>query len=130
MVLIDYMQIVAMDKLRDKFAHVAEVSHGLKDLAREVQMPVIALEQLSRDLERRANKRPMMSDLRESGQIEQDAEVILFLYRDEVYNPDTSDKGVTEAIVGKNRDGSTGTVRMSFTGELMNFIELGVIANE
>lgn len=130
-IFLDYLQIVAMEKhQKDKFAHVGEVSRGLKELARELQLPIVALAQLSRDLERRANKRPMMSDLRESGQIEQDAEVIVFLYRDEVYNPDTPDRGVTEVIVGKNRDGATGTVRNSFHGELMTFSELGIADSE
>lgn len=128
LIVLDYLQIVAMDRQqRDKFAHVADVSRGLKELARELQLPVLALSQLSRDLEKRTNKRPMLSDLRESGQIEQDAEVIIFLYRDEVYNPDTHLKGVTEVIVGKNRDGPTGTVRMRFDGEHMSFSELGLV---
>jgi replicative DNA helicase len=130
-IMLDYLQIVSMDKQqKDKIAHVGEVSRGLKELARELQMPVVALAQLSRDLEKRTNKRPMMSDLRESGQIEQDAEVILFLYRDEVYNPDTPDKGITEVIVGKNRDGATGTVRNSFHGELMLFTEQGLMQGQ
>lgn len=125
-IMLDYLQIVAMEKhQKDKIAHVSEVSRGLKELARELRFPVVALAQLSRDLERRTNKRPMMSDLRESGQIEQDAEIILFLYRDEVYNPDTPDRGVTETIVGKNRDGETGTIRNAFHGELMTFTEMG-----
>jgi replicative DNA helicase len=130
-IMIDYLQIVAMESgQKDKFAHVGEVSRGLKELARELKVPVVALAQLSRDLERRANKRPMMSDLRESGQIEQDAEVIIFLYRDEVYNPDTPDRGITESIIAKNRDGATATVRETFHGEIMLFTEVGVTQGE
>lgn len=127
MLLIDYLQLIAAGNgSKDRNAHITEVSMALRSLARELNVPVVALSQLNRSLESRANKRPMMSDLRESGQIEQDAEIILFLYRDEVYNPDTPDKGVTEVIVGKNRDGATATVRMSFDAPTMRMQELGV----
>lgn len=125
-ILIDYLQLIASDKQNvDRQKHISEVSLGLKLLARQLRCPIIALSQLNRGLEQRANKRPMLSDLRESGQIEQDAEVILFLYRDEVYNPDTPDRGITEVIVGKNRDGETKTVKMSFEGATMRYRELG-----
>jgi replicative DNA helicase len=128
---IDYLQLITSDKPNaDRQKHVSEVSSGLKLLARELRCPVIALSQLNRSLEQRANKRPMLSDLRESGQIEQDAEIIMFLYRDEVYNPDTPEKGITEAIVGKNRDGETKTVKMSFEGATMRFRELGTHSHE
>lgn len=125
-ILLDYLQLVAQGKYQlDQTSHIREVSKGLKAMARELRCPVVALAQLSRDLEKRTNKRPMMADLRESGQIEQDSEVILFLYRDEVYNPDTPEKGITEVIIGKNRDGATGTVKMHFEGRVMRFTELG-----
>lgn len=124
-IIIDYLQLIAMTGGGDKRVHVAEVSAGLKLMARQLRCPVVALAQLSREVEKRTNKRPMLSDLGESGQIERDAEVIIFVYRDEFYNPDTPDKGVTEAIVGKNRDGETRTVKMGYYGATMTFTEMG-----
>lgn len=127
-IFVDYLQLVQAEdnrKFSDENAHIGYVSKGLKALARELRAPVVALAQLNRDLERRTSKRPVMADLRGSGQIEQDGSVIMFLYRDEVYNPDTPDKGVAEVIVGKNRDGATGTVRLGFHGATQLFTDTG-----
>lgn len=113
-IIVDYLQNLAAPDGVETKNHVGMVSNGLKGLARELGVPVIALSQLNRGLEQRANKRPVMSDLRESGNIEQDADVIMFLYRDEVYNPDTKEPGICEWIVAKQRDGAVGTVKLGF----------------
>lgn len=118
---VDYLQHVGRRDGEDEKSHASNVSRGLKGLARELKCPVVALSQLNRSLESRANKRPIMSDLRESGSIEQDADVIIFLYRDEVYNPETKDPGVAEWIVAKQRDGAIGTVRRPFTAPTGHF---------
>lgn len=116
---IDYLQLMSGGSKRydTKTLEIGEISKAMKGIAREMGIPVYLLSQLNRDLEKRTNKRPVMSDLRDSGAIEQDADVILFLYRDEVYNPDSTDKGVAEIIVGKQRNGPTGICRVGFLGD-------------
>lgn len=126
LVMIDYLQLMQVPGLSEnRTAEISEISRSLKGIAKEFNCPVVSLSQLNRSLEQRPNKRPVMSDLRESGAIEQDADVIAFVYRDEVYNTDNPDnKGLAELIIGKQRNGPIGTVHMAFIGKYTRFEDL------
>lgn len=125
LIMVDYLQLMSGSTPGDgRTQEISQISRELKTIAREYNCPVLALSQLSRNVEQRPNKRPVNSDLRDSGAIEQDADVIVFLYRDEVYNEDSQDKGIAEIIIGKQRNGPIGTCRLSFVGKYTRFENL------
>lgn len=125
LVVIDYLQLLqGSARAENRQQEIAEISRSLKALAKDLEVPVIALAQLSRSVEQRDKKRPIMSDLRESGSLEQDADIVMFIYREEYYKPDTEKKGIAEIIVGKQRNGPTGTVELAFLKEYTRFMNL------
>jgi len=131
MIMIDYLQLMRVAGATEgRTAEISEISRSLKAIAKEFNCPMVALSQLNRSLEQRPNKRPVNSDLRESGAIEQDADVIMFIYRDEVYNEESPDKGVAEIIIGKQRNGPIGTAKLAFIGANTRFENLAPGAYE
>ncbi|MEJ2095271.1 MAG: DnaB-like helicase C-terminal domain-containing protein, partial [Gammaproteobacteria bacterium] len=122
LIIVDYLQLMQLPgNTENRATEISEISRTLKAMAKELNVPVVALSQLNRSLEQRPNKRPVMSDLRESGAIEQDADVIVFIYRDEVYNEDSPDKGRAEIIIGKQRNGPIGMINLAFLGQYTRF---------
>lgn len=132
LIIIDYLQLITGSNKRvgSREQEIAEISRALKILAKELDVPVIALSQLSRAVEQRTDHRPMLSDLRESGSIEQDADIVMFLYRDEVYDKESSKKGIAEVIIAKQRGGSTGTVELLWMGNYTKFLNLETMREE
>lgn len=125
LIMVDYLQLMTVPGMAEnRTLEIAEISRSLKALAKELEVPVVALSQLNRSLEQRSNRRPVNSDLRESGSIEQDADVIMFIYRDEVYHPESEEKGIAEIILGKQRNGPIGTVKLKFQGQYSRFDNL------
>ncbi|HOA96439.1 MAG TPA: DnaB-like helicase C-terminal domain-containing protein, partial [Acetivibrio saccincola] len=125
LVVIDYLQLMqGRGRSENRQQEISEISRSLKILAKEINVPVIALSQLSRAPELRGDHRPILSDLRESGAIEQDADIVMFLYRDDYYNPETEKKNVAEVIIAKHRNGSTGTVELAWLGQYTKFANL------
>ena len=123
-IFVDYLQLMHGNTKESRALEVGEVSQGLKNLAKELNVPVVALSQLSRAIELRQNRRPQLSDLRESGSIEQDADVVIFLDREETWNPDTEKKGSAEVFIAKHRNGTTGIVELAFIKEIASFRNL------
>ena len=122
LIIVDYLQLMqSTEGNENRATEISYITRALKNLAKELNVPLMAMSQLNRSLEQRPNKRPVMSDLRESGSIEQDADVIFFIYRDEVYNEDSIEKGTAEIIIGKQRNGPTGTIRLTFLGQYTKF---------
>ncbi|WP_373897232.1 replicative DNA helicase [Haloimpatiens sp. FM7315] len=131
LIVVDYLQLMSgSSRSESRQQEVSEISRSIKALAKEMQCPVIALSQLSRAPEQRADHRPMLSDLRESGSIEQDADIVMFLYRDEYYNKETEDKNVAECIIAKQRNGPTGTVKLAWLGQYSKFARLDIVHQE
>jgi replicative DNA helicase len=125
LIIVDYLQLMSgRSRAESRQVEISEISRGLKILARELEVPVIALSQLSRNLEMRADKRPMLADLRESGSLEQDADVVMFIYRDEIYNPESADRGTAEIIVAKHRNGPTGFAHLAFLDHVTRFANM------
>ena len=124
LVVVDYLQLMDGNGGGNRNNEIAAITRGLKRLAIKLQVPIICLSQLSRGVETRPNKRPILSDLRDSGGIEQDGDKVIMLYRDEYYNPDSPERGICEAIMVKHRDGSTGTIKLLFDGQFTKFKNL------
>ncbi|HRD99746.1 MAG TPA: replicative DNA helicase [Ilumatobacteraceae bacterium] len=129
LIVIDYLQLMSGTNTESRQLEVSEISRGLKVLARELQIPIVALSQLSRNLENRSEKKPMLADLRESGSLEQDADVVMFLYRDEVYNKESPDKGSAEVIIAKHRSGPIGDCKLAFLGQYTRFENMATDRN-
>lgn len=124
LILLDYLQLMEGSGSDNRVQELSRITRSLKGLARELSVPIITLSQLSRSVETRTNKRPMMSDLRESGSIEQDADLVIMLYREEYYNPDTPDRGIAEVIITKHRNGPVGTNKLLFDSQFTRFRNL------
>ncbi|RKX61139.1 MAG: replicative DNA helicase, partial [Thermodesulfobacteriota bacterium] len=125
LIVIDYLQLMrSLERKERREQEISEISSGLKALAKELNVPILALSQLNRRVEERADKRPQLADLRESGALEQDADVILFIYRDEFYNKDTPEKGIAEIIIGKQRNGPMGVIKLAYLSHYTSFANL------